>query len=599
MFEGSVNNGKPRILIIDDERAIREMLAEYLGDSYACETAASAAEALQRLRAGQFRLVVSDINMPGISGIELVPRVHELSPGTVVIMMSGAQTVESAVEAMRVGAFDYFVKPLDLRHVEAAVRRALEHQQLLEAKRRYETYLSELVRQRTEELDRVSYQDAMTGLPNRVLFEDRLVQALAQARGRGDRLALLLVDLDCFKKVNESLGYEAGDRLLRGVAERLREGLGEEVTVGRFGGDEFALLAPRIAGPRDAVAIAYRIREVLAPPFRVEGHDLFVRASVGIGLFPADGEDAPTLLRNAGAALTRAGAGGGGRHEFYAAEMNADALRRLALEASLWRALEHGEFEVHYQPQYCLNASGGETRIVGLEALVRWRHPEMGLIPPAEFIPLAESTGLIVPLGEWVLRTACAQNQSWQAAGYPRLRVAVNLSARQLRQERLPEIVASVLDETGLEPDCLELELTESMLLTDAESAVKVMHGLRELGVLISVDDFGTGYSNLSYLIDLPINTLKIDRAFVRDVTNNLRHAKLLRSIITMAHDLGLTVKAEGVESESQRDMLCRLKCDEAQGYLFSRPVPADEFERLLARDANAEALLCPTPASA
>jgi diguanylate cyclase (GGDEF)-like protein len=599
MFEWSVNRNKPRILIIDDERAIRKMLSEYLGDDYTCETAASAAEALERLRAGRFRLVVSDINMPGISGIELVPRVRELSPDTVVIMMSGAQTVESAVEAMRVGAFDYFVKPFDLRHVEAAMRRALDHQRLAEAQRRYETYLEELVRQRTEELDRLSYQDAVTGLPNRVLFEDRLVQALAQARGRGDQLALLLVDLDCFKKVNESLGYEAGDRLLRGIAERLRERLGEEVTVGRFGGDEFALLAPRIGGASDAVSIANRIRGALGPSFRVDGHDLHVRASIGVGLFPADGEDAQTLLRNVGAALTRAGAGGGGRCEFYAAEMNAEALRRLALEGSLWRALEHGEFVVHYQPQYRLAGPGGEPHIVGLEALVRWRHPELGLIPPAEFIPLAESTGLIVPLGEWVLRTACAQNRAWQAAGHPRLRVAVNLSALQLRQERLPELVACVLDETGLEPDCLELELTESMLLTDAECAVRVMRGLRELGVLISVDDFGTGYSNLSYLIDLPINNLKVDRTFVRDVTNNQRHAKLLRSIIMMAHELGLSVKAEGVESESQRDMLCRLKCDEAQGYLFSRPVPADEFERLLARDAHATAGRHPTRASA
>jgi diguanylate cyclase (GGDEF)-like protein len=587
MFEGS-NNSKPRLLIVDDERGVREVLAEYLGEDYACETAGSAAEALERLASRRFKLVISDINMPGVSGIEMVPRVQEISPDTVVIIMSAAQTVESAVEAMRVGAFDYFIKPFDFRHVAAAVRRALDHQQLAEAKQRYETYLEELVRQRTAELDRASYQDAVTGLPNRLLFEDRLGQALAQARGRKGQSALLLLDLDCFKKVNESLGYGAGDSLLRGIAERLRECLGEDITIGRFGGDEFSLLAPQVAGARDAVSIAYRIREALGTPFHVDGHHLYVMASIGIALFPDDGQDAQTLLRNAGAALTRAAERGGGRYEFYAAEMNAEALRRLALESSLRGALVREEFIVYYQPQYRLAEPGGAAHITGSEALVRWQHPELGLVPPAEFIPLAESTGIIEPLGEWVLRTACAQNRVWQSAGHPDLRVAVNLSARQLRQDGLPGVVASALREAGLGPDCLELELTESMLLTDAGHAVGVMGELRQFGVRISVDDFGTGYSNLSYLIDLPIDTLKVDRAFVRDVANNPRHAKLLESIITMAHGLGLKVKAEGVETEGQCHLLCRLRCDEAQGYLFSRPVTAAEFEGLLRQEGQA-----------
>jgi diguanylate cyclase (GGDEF)-like protein len=585
------NNGsKPRVLIVDDEQGIRLMLAEYLRDGYECETASSAAEALQRLRAVPFHLVISDINMPGVSGIEMVPRVHELSPDAVVIMMSAAQKVESAVEAMRVGAFDYFVKPFDFRHIEAALRRAIDHQRLVESKRRYETYLEELVRQRTAELDRAFYQDAVTGLPNRVLFEDRLGQALAQVRGRQGQLGLLLLDLDCFKKVNESLGYSAGDRLLREIAGRLREALGDGVTVARFGGDEFALLVPQVSSPRDAVCVAHLIHEALAAPFWLGGHELYVSTSIGVGLYPADGEDAQTLLRNAGAALTRAAERGGGRYEFYATEMNAEALRRLSLEAGLRRALERCEFIVHYQPQYRLGGPGGEARIVGSEALVRWQHAELGAISPNEFIPLAESNGLIEPLGEWVLRTACAQNRAWQSGGSSGLRVAVNLSAKQLRQSRLAEVVERALCEADLAPDCLELELTESMLLADAGNAVRVMCELREMGVRISVDDFGTGYSNLSYLVDLPIDILKVDRAFVRDVTNNPRHARLLESIIRMAHDLGLKVKAEGVETESQRDMLCRLGCDEAQGYLFSRPVPASEFELLLRGEGYAAA---------
>jgi diguanylate cyclase (GGDEF)-like protein len=572
-----------RILIADDDRQVRDVLRELLRNDYECREVASAEEALRLLCEEEFALVLSDISMGGLSGLDMLPRAAEIAPDTLVVMISAEQTIESAIRALRAGAFDYITKPFDLSHVEAAVRRAFDHHALRRAKRRHEAYLEELLKQRTAELDHASYHDALTGLPNRVLFEDRLAQALR--RNGGGSLALMFLDLDDFKKLNELLGYQVGDRLLWEVAERLRDCVGESVTVARLGGDEFALLVPRVAGARDAIRVAYRVREGLKPSFNVNGYELYLTASIGISLSPGDGEDAETLLRNTGAALRRAREHGGGLYEFYTAGMNAEALTRLSLESDLRRALEREEFVVYYQPQYRLSAAGGAMRISGAEALVRWLHPELGLIPPAEFIPLAEETGLIVPLGERVLRTACARNKSWQEAGFRPFRVGVNLSARQFHQRRLSESVERVLGEAGLDPRWLELELTESSLVKDAAQAIETLGALRGLGVKIAVDDFGTGYSSLSYLIDLPIDTLKIDRSFVRDATTHPRRAKLLKGIVTLAHDLRLSVTAEGVETAEQRDMLCRLGCDEIQGYLFSRPVPADEFEAMLRRE--------------
>lgn len=579
---------KARILIADDDRQVRELLIELLGGDYECREAACAEDALALLAAEEFALVLSDITMGGLSGLDMLPRVAEIAPGTVVVMISGEQTIESAIRSMRAGAFDYVTKPFELELVEAAVRRALEHYELRESKRLYKGYLEELLEERTAELNHVSYHDALTGLPNRVLFEDRLTQALALDQTAGQSSALLLLDIDHFRKINESLGYQAGDRLLREVAARLRDCAGEPVTVARFGGDDFALLVPRVEGARDAIAIAYRVREGFAPPFSVGGRELYVTASIGISLSPCDGRDAVTLLRNAGAALRRAREHGGGLYEFYTADMNAEALKRLALESDLRRALEREEFVVHYQPLYAAAETGGAMRVCGAEALVRWRHAEFGLIPPAEFIPLAEATGLIIPLGEWVLRTACERNRAWQDAGHRPLTVAVNLSARQFQRRRLAEDVVRALADARLDSRCLELELTESMLLKDAGRAAGTLGELRELGVKISVDDFGTGYSSLSYLIDLPIDALKIDRSFVSDATTNPRRAKLLKGIVTLAHDLSLKVKAEGVETAEQRDMLGHLGCDEMQGFLFSRPVPADEFEAMLRREQGA-----------
>jgi diguanylate cyclase (GGDEF)-like protein len=569
---------RPNILLIDDDEQIRNLLKELLCAEYHCVTAGSAEEALAVLKATNFAIVISDINMGGISGLDLVPLVHRQAPDTVVVMISGQQGIETAIEAMRVGAFDYITKPLDLRHVEAAVRRALDHHRLLEGKRLYENNLEELVRQRTAEVEHLAYYDTLTDLPNRLLFEDRLAQALTLAQRNRQILGTLFLAIDRFKKINDTLGHAVGDLLLKDVAERVKHCISECDTVARFDGEEFAVLLTRVTGTEDLVAISRSINEALKPSFLLAGQEIYVTASIGISLFPFDGEDLGTLLKNAGAALYRAKMQGGNDYQFYTSDMNARALKRLALESSLRRAVEHEEFVLHYQPIIEIES----RKIVGMEALVRWQHPKFGLLAPAEFIPMAEDTGLILLLGAWVLRTACAQARSWQQAGCGDLRIAVNVSARQFQDKNLPDTVVQILSETGLDSSYLELELTESSIMQNPESAVKTMTELREMGVKISIDDFGTGYSSLGYLKRLPIDILKLDRSYVNGATTDPDDAALVMAIISLAHNLKLRVIAEGVETEEHVRFLRLLRCDGGQGYLFGKPMPADLFQALI-----------------
>jgi diguanylate cyclase (GGDEF)-like protein len=571
--------GKAQILIIDDEPAVRGVLHALLHESSECKSVGSAEEALELLSAQRFDLVLSDINMPGMSGLEMIPHVLKLAPDTVVVMISGEQSIESAIDSMRVGAYDYIRKPFDIQHVEAAVSRALNHHSLLVMKRAHEDHLEELVRLRTAQVTHLSYHDALTNLPNRTLFEDRVAQAIASAGRAGQKMCVIFLFLDRFKKVNETLGHALGDRLLKEVAERLLKSRSGGETIARFDGEQFALLLTQITSSEYIAKVVERIKAALNLPFAVDDHELFLTISIGVGLCPDDGSDVQTLLKNAGSALNRAREHGGDTYQFYNEEMNAKALQRLALETALRRALEQEEFEVFYQPQ--IETDSG--RIVGMEALVRWPHSELGMIPPADFIPVAEDTGLIVPLGEWILRTACLQTRSWHDEGFTALRVSVNLSARQFQQQNLSETVIRILQETGLNANDLELELTESSIMRNIESAIKTLGELKAMGVTISIDDFGTGFSSLGYLKSLPIDVLKIDKSFVRDVTTNPDDASLAMAIITLAHNLRLRVIAEGVETEEQLKFLHLLRCDEWQGYLFSKPVPADVFGRLLA----------------
>ena len=567
-----VNNSKPKLLIIDDEKQIRDLLVDLLGGVYDCSDAGSAEEALTALSKQTFDLVISDIDMGGMSGLELVPRVHTLSPDTVVVMISGNQDLEFAIRALRVGAFDYITKPIDLRHVEASVKRALQHSELLKETRRYKEQIEELLQQRTAQVDWLAYYDTVTQLPNRALFEDRLTQAVSVAKASGQSLGVLFISLDQFKKVNDSLGHVPGDSMLREFAERLKSCITRSDTVARFGNDEFALLKTGIDGTTDVIETIGSLSQVLRFSFDLPGQELYATASVGVSLFPFDGEDCQTLLKNAGAALYRAKKSGGANYQFFTADMHELANRRLALETNLRRAIQNEEFLIHYQPRVSIDS----LAITGVEALVRWQHPQLGLVSPSEFIPLAEDTGLILPIGEWVLRQACEQNRRWQEQGFAPIHVAVNISARQFHDQDLSQTVIRILHESGLAPNYLDLELTESSIMQNSEFAADVLTRWKNLGINISIDDFGTGFSSLAALKRLPIDALKIDQSFVRDATTDQDDAAIVMAITTLAHNLRLKVVAEGVETEEQLRFLQLLRCDEIQGFFFSKPLPAD-----------------------
>lgn len=428
------------------------------------------------------------------------------------------------------------------------------------------------------ELERLANHDDLTGLTNRNLLHDRLSQEIIHARRHSGIVAVLFLDLDNFTNVNESLGHDIGDKLLKGVAGRLLDCVRGEDTVARPGGDQFVVVLPEVGNEKDAGFIADKLLHSFFLPFNIAGQEIFASASMGVALYPKDGEDGTVLLRNAESAMYCAKEQGRNSFRFYMPEMNGRALEHLTLENALRRALERDEFVLHYQPQVDLKS--GE--IVGVEALVRWMHPENGMVAPSSFIPMAEETGLIEPLGKWVLRAACAQGKAWLDQGLDVV-VAVNLSARQFRNRDFSETVMDALGDTGLNARNLELELTESILIQRTNAVNEVMRKLHETGVQLSIDDFGTGYSSLSYLKHLPIDKLKIDQSFVRDMTNNPEDAAIVSAIISLAHNLRLRVIAEGVETVEQQEFLCSRGCDEMQGYFFSEPLLADEATKLLA----------------
>ena len=437
----------------------------------------------------------------------------------------------------------------------------------------------------------LAYYDGTTGLPNRQFFIERLHQALAQCRRHDRQLAVISLDLDQFKRINDTLGHTAGNELLIAVAGRLSDAVrnedvlarseGDEIdAVARLDGDEFSLLISDLPHFHDAAKVARRLQDELRKPFRAAGQEVFVSASLGMALFPLDGEDADTLIKNAGAAMHFAKDQGRDNYQFYSRAMNSTALEKLAMESQLRRALERDELILYYQPK--LNAGTGE--IVGLEALIRWNHPELGLVPPNQFIPLAEETGLIIPIGDWVLRRASLQNQAWQQDGLPPVHVAVNIASPHFRQGGLVESMAAALKESGLDPAYLELELVESMLMQNVDTTLKTLHRLKEMGVRLAIDDFGTGYSSLSYLKRFPLDTLKIDRSFIKDLPRAAEDAAITKAIIAMAHSLKLEVVAEGVETAEQLAFLQQHGCELVQGFLFSRPVSGEDFARLMVR---------------
>ncbi|MGZ5800739.1 MAG: bifunctional diguanylate cyclase/phosphodiesterase, partial [Burkholderiaceae bacterium] len=428
------------------------------------------------------------------------------------------------------------------------------------------------------ELEYQTNQDTLTGLANRNLLRDRLNQEIAYADRYGHPVWVVFVDLDHFKFINDTLGHKAGDSLLKTVSERLQSAVRETDTVARLGGDEFVLVLPERTEESMAMRVIQRIKDSVVMPFIIEDYEFFITCSIGISVYPADGKDTETLMKHADIAMYRAKEIGRNNSQFYTPTMNERALERLHMEGDLRAALEQDQFELHYQPQVDLRSG----KIIGVEALIRWNHPDFGMIVPSRFIALAEETGLIVPIGAWVIRTACAQNKAWQRAGHDNIKIAVNLSARQFTQHDLVELIAFALAETKLDPQYLEIELTESMVMADVERAIEILRKLNELGVQISIDDFGTGYSSLSYLKRFPIDVLKVDQSFVRDITIDPDDAAIVTSIISLAHSLRLQVVAEGVETAEQLDYLQGNDCDVMQGYHFSRPLPAVQFEQML-----------------
>jgi diguanylate cyclase (GGDEF)-like protein/PAS domain S-box-containing protein len=427
-------------------------------------------------------------------------------------------------------------------------------------------------------LNHLAYHDALTDLPNQALFKDRLKQAIALSHRSNQMQAVMLLNLDRFKTVNDSLGYQAGDLLLQSVAQRLTSCVRDCDTVARFGGDEFAILLTQISRAQDAATTANAVRQALNQAFLFDDQEIFVSNSIGISLYPHDGRDTAMLLKSAGAALDRAKEQGGNNYQFYTAGGTTRALRQLVLESNLRPGLERGEFFVQYQPQ--VNSS--DFHMVGMEALVRWQHPNLGLLHPNEFIHVAEDSGLIIPLGDWVFRTACFQNKAWQAAGLVPMRLAVNFSARQFQQSTFISTVEEVLKETNLDPSWLELEITESSIMKDPDKAIEKLLELKMMGIKVAIDDFGTGYSSLNYLKRFPIDTLKIDRSFVSDLCKDPHDTAIVRAIITLGHALDLTVIAEGVETREQLQSLTELECDVVQGFLFSKALSSEDFEELL-----------------
>jgi diguanylate cyclase (GGDEF)-like protein/PAS domain S-box-containing protein len=703
MMSNEASQAQPVVLVVDDDPFARLMVRDGLEpEGFRIEEAADGRQALEVFRTVRPHIVLLDVDMPGMSGIEACAALRKLPGGAQVpvLMVTGRDDTDSIAHSYEAGASDFMVKPVHtlilahrirymlrasrafralaksterLTHAQHIARvgswdwdprtDALEitdqvarifgirpehfpktHSGLLElihpedrgavqqslhdcaakeqpfsaeyritlpdGSHRFVHSQAELAcdesnrednvtgtiqditerKQAEEKIHFLAYYDSLTGLANRQLFKDRVTQALAYAQRHRCLLALLFLDLDRFKDVNDTLGHTIGDLLLQAVAERLKKCVRTSDSIARdadpraqsclarLGGDEFTVLLNNLAHPEDAGRVAQRIQRELANPFLLDRHEVFVTASIGISCFPADGSDLDSLLRNADAAMYSAKSLGPNMYHFYSSSMNEQAKQRLALQTDLRHAVDRRELVVHFQPQVDLTTGA----VVGAEALIRWNHPTLGVLLPGRFLPVAEDVGMGSVLGEWVLRTACMQAKAWQATGRPAIRLAVNLSNSQFHDGSLAKTVAQVLADTGFPPELLDLELTETIVMRHPERSLPTLRSLRTLGVQLSLDDFGTGFSSLSHLQEYPITALKIDQSFVRNIAANQRDASITRTVIAMAHNLGLRVLAEGVETQDQLDYLREHGCEEVQGFLVSKPLPPDQFIEFL-----------------
>lgn len=694
------------VLVADDEPLMLASLARLLGAAgYRVQTACNGAEAVRSLESGPFDLLLLDLMMPGLTGHEVMDRMREKNSGTPVIVVSGDTSIESAISALRRGAYDFVRKPYEPDEILRRVQNALASRRLevenrdmgarlrrseqwhrylvnnstdiiytLDAKGRF-TFVNNAVepmlglakrdllgkhfsaivhdedvpgvahrfderrtgerasrgvelrlkctegerqrglkqyvpvelnamgmyendpdgqrrftgthgvvrdiadRKRVEQtIVFQAYHDLLTGLPNRALFQDRLSQAIHQAKRDHTRLAVMFIDLDKFKFVNDSLGHVAGDKLLKALATRLRSCLREVDTLARMGGDEFVLLLPHINETADATFIAEKILLALQRKFIIGEHEMFASVSIGIVLYPEDADTGDDLIKRADLAMYNAKGQGRNNYQFFNHAMDTQATGHLALVHDLRNALERNEFEVHYHPQVDIPSG----RIVGLEALLRWNHPIHGRLSPASFIQLAEETSIICPIGEWVLRTVCGHASGWRAAGLPPVRIAVNVSPQQIQRPNFSDQFLGLLEAHQMDPTLICIEITEGTIMKDVENTIPRLGKLRDQGVEIALDDFGTGYSSLSYLNKLPIHTLKVDQSFIRDMPHNAAHLSIVSAIVTIASGLGLRLVVEGVETKAQLDSLASIGCNEYQGFLFARPQPPEKMTELL-----------------
>jgi len=561
-----------KILLVEDDLFYEDYLSEIFAEeteiSYELNHVVRIKDCVEHLEQDNFDVILIDLNLPDCTGLDTIYEVESQASNTPIIVLTEQDDNELASQALQSGAQDYLVKgQIDRSTLERSIRYAIERNRLLEQ-------LEESKRLQRH----LAYHDALTILPNRHLLHDRLQQALAQSKRSGKLAALLFLDLDGFKRINDTLGHGIGDLLLKSVAKRLKTTVRQVDTVARLGGDEFTVVLLEINHAQDAKDVAQKILKVISQPYKIEEHELFVTASVGISIYPDDGSDIESLIRKADIAMYRAKGQGKNNYQVYNLSMDAKFFERLTLENSLRKAVENEELVAYYQPQVDLRT--GE--ITGVEALVRWQHQKFGLVPPDKFIPLAEETGVILEIDEWMMKTACRQIKNWEREGIANIRVAVNLSTRQFRQKNLTEKVAQILNDSAVQPKNLCLEITENEVMHNIETTVEILQALKKMGVLLSLDDFGTGYSSLSYLKRFPIDILKIDRTFVNGIPSDRDDTAISTAIVVLAHSMELQVIAEGVEKSEQIAFLQSLQCDEIQGFYFSRPLNAETVTDLL-----------------
>ena len=568
MTELQTTQQREAVLIIEDNLPFGELMADALcAEGYRCQIMTSGAAALSWLADHTAQLLLLDYQLPDMSGEVFAARLNEQGVVIPFVVVTGRDDSRLAVQMIKQGASDFVLKDTTLLdRLPLVVYRALA-----------EAATRQRLQQAEQEIYQLANFDTLTGLPNRNLLRDRLQQAITQASRMQYQVGVLLLDLDRFKGVNESLGHLVGDKLLRLVAERLQVCVRESDTLARLGGDEFVCILSGVPDEDGISSAASKILTMIAEPFVIDGHELYLTASIGIAVYPTDGTDVSTLLKHADLAMYQAKENDRNTFRFFCSDLNIRVMERVTLEHALRRALEREEFLLYYQPQVDVVSN----RLIGFEALLRWNHAKLGMIAPEKFVPLPEETGLICAIGEWVIGEASRQVRRWRERKLPAVRVAVNLSGRQFKAP-LDQMVAAIMLENNLDAGWLELELTESILMRDAVENLDLLRKLTALGCSLSLDDFGTGYSSLAYLKHFPLGRLKIDRSFVRDILSNPDDRAIAKIIIDMAHTLKMEVTAEGVEDRDQLELLKSYGCREMQGYLFSRPVPAEQAELLL-----------------